>query len=448
MLTFTRVHARPRTVPRRAAGLIAAALALVAPPVRADDEALPPAFAGDPAPPPAPAAPAWTRDVRFSGFVQADWGISRQSSQDEVNAATGDPLNENRFLIRRGHLRADYDPDGPIFGALELDANTIKGPTVRLIDAEASFRWPTVKTEAPPSFVTTMGLFKIPFGFEVLEADNKRPFLERATVIRALFPGEFDLGLRFKVRWRAFDLAMGVMNGAPIGDKQFPGRAPSESKDLVGRLGANAKPVDGVTLDAGVSGVTGAGFHKGTPSTKDQLVWHDTNENGIVEPSELQVVPGSPATASQTFRRFGIGVDAQVRAAIPVVGELALRAELVIAKNLDRGVMPADPIGAGRDLRETGWYVGATQELTRWAMLGVRYDRYDADADASRQAGAALVPSSPRFTTVALMGMLRWSPGRLILEYDHDTNPLGRDVTGAPATLKNDALTLRAEVTF
>ncbi len=397
----------------------------------------------------APTTPSWTRDLRFSGFVQADWGIVRQSSQDEVNAATGDPLNENRFLIRRGHVRADYDRDGPVFGSLELDANTVRAPTVRLIDAEASFRWPKAKDpESTSSFITTMGLFKIPFGFEVLEADNRRPFLERATVIRALFPGEYDLGLRFKVKWRALDLAMGLMNGAPIGERQFPGRDPNESKDMVARLGATTKPIDGVGVDVGVSGVTGAGFHKGTPSTKDQLVWRDTNENGIVEPTEIQVIPGSSATASQNFRRFALGADAQVRVAIPVLGEMAVRAEIVWAKNLDRALVIADPMATGRDLRETGYYAGVTQEITRWGMVGVRYDRYDGDADASRQAGAVVVPSRAVFTTVAVMGMLRWSPGRLILEYDHNTNPLGRDAAGAPATLKDDALTLRAEVSF
>ena len=398
---------------------------------------------------PAPASmPSWTRDLRFSGYLQADWGIVRQSSLDEVNSATGDPLNEKRFLIRRGHLRADYDGDGPVFGSLELDANTIKGTTVRLVDAEASFRWPQAKDALPPSFVTTLGLFKTPFGFEVLEADNVRPFLERATVIRALFPGEFDLGLRFKLKWRALNLAMGLMNGAPLGEKQLPGRDPNESKDLVGRLGATTTPVEGVGVDFGLSGVTGSGFHKGTPSTKDQLVWRDTNEDGVVQPTEIQVIPGSSSTASQNFKRFGLGADVQVRVAVPVLGELALRGELVFAKNLDRGIMPADPVATGRDLREVGWYAGATQEVTRWGMVGVRYDRYDADADASRQAGASILPSSAVFSTVAVMGMLRWSPGRLILEYDHNTNPLGRDAAGAPTTLKDDALTLRGEVTF
>ena len=46
--------------------------------------------------------------------------------------------------------------------------------------------------------MATLGLMRIPFGFEVQELDYVRPFLERATVLRALFPGEFDLGARLR----------------------------------------------------------------------------------------------------------------------------------------------------------------------------------------------------------------------------------------------------------
>jgi hypothetical protein len=404
----------------------------------------------------APPATSWIDALKLGGYAQVDWVLSRQSSQDEVDPSTGEPLNQTRFLLRRGHLRVDYDTGDYVFGDIEIDANTVNGPIVRPIDAEVSARWPKKDLKAEPvptparpaEFVSTLGLMKIPFGFEVIEADNVRPFLERAAVLRAMFPGEFDLGVRFKLAWRAFDLALALMNGAPIGAAQFPGRDPNESKDMVGRFGIDTPIVEGVRFVAGVSGVTGTGFHKGTPTTKDTIVWRDVNEDGIVEPTEIQVIAGTPATPSQNYKRFALGGDARLLVDVPVVGELALRAEIVTGKNIDRGLLPADPVSVGRDLRETGWYVGATQEITRWGMIGVRYDRYDPDADASRQAGAALVPSSSTFTTLAMMGMLRYKAGRLVLEYDKNTNPLGRDPNGAPTTLKDDTVTLRGQVTF
>jgi hypothetical protein len=167
-----------------------------------------------------------------------------------------------------------------------------------------------------------------------------------------------------------------------------------------------------------------------------------------VQPTEIQVIPGGAATPSQLFHRFALGADARLAIDVPVVGELSLRSEIVWASNLDRAVIPADPIAAGRDQRELGFYVGVTQELTPWGMIGVRYDRYDPDADASEQRGAALVPRDRAFSTYAFMGMLRHGPGRLIVEYDRRGNALGRTASGDPTTLASDTLTMRAEVTF
>jgi hypothetical protein len=125
-----------------------------------------------------------------------------------------------------------------------------------------------------------------------------------------------------------------------------------------------------------------------------------------------------------------------------------LRAELVRAKNLARGTFAADPIAASRDLRELGWYVGATQELTRWAMIGVRYDLFDPDADSQERRPFAIVPKDSSLATWSFLAMARWKKARLVAEYDRRTNHLGRDASGAPTNLADDSLTFRAVVGF
>jgi hypothetical protein len=385
--------------------------------------------------------------VRVGGYAQVDWTIADQQSQNEINWSTGQPLNNDRFTLRRGHLRAEAER-GLFSSALEIDANTVNGPQVRPIDAEVRFGWPARRPEGSPWFDGTLGLMKIPFGFEVPELDYVRPFLERASVLRALFPGEFDLGLRLRGQWRWLDYQLALMNGHPIGEPSFPGRDPLKSKDMVGRLGVDTELFDGLRLVAGASAVTGTGFHQGTPPTKDVLVWRDVNEDGIVQPTEIQVLPGQAATASQEFHRFALGGDVRLLARIPGLGELALRAELLWATNMDRGLVVADPIAVGRDLRELGWYVGATQELGRHVMVGVRYDRYDPDSDAASQRAMNLVPADLTFSTLALMAMVHQDLQRLVLEYDRNGNALGRDVTGGPTTLAADTVTLRGQVAF
>lgn len=391
----------------------------------------------DPSPPP----------IRLSGYAQIDWVIHDQMSQDELNGSTGQPLNRNRFMLRRGRIRLDAEK-GLFLGALELDANTVNGPQVRPIDVEASLRWPEKPDARLPTLTATIGLMRIPFGAEVQELDWVRPFLERSTMFQALFPGEFDLGARLKLKYHPLDLAIAVMNGNPIGNKVFPDVDPEKSKDLVMRLGVDFDVVPGVHLTAGVSADAGTGFHPGTPATSNQLVWQDQNGNGLVEPNEVVAIGGTPATSSSTFRRFAVGGDARLVIRIKPLGDLSIRGEVVSAVNLDRGLEVADPTSAGHDLREVGWSVGATQELTKWAALGARYDAYNPDADASQQRAVNLVPVDRTYWKLALVGMLRYEGARLLLEYDFNGNPLGLGPNGAPTTLAANALTLRGQLVF
>ena len=159
----------------------------------------------------------WDRlGLQFSGFTQVDWVIHNQSSQNEINGSTGLLLNQDRFELRREHLRLDID-QGLVLGRVEIDANTTNGPQVRPIDAEVSLRWPRKHDDQGrwPELLATLGLMRIPFGYEVQELDYVRPFLERATVLQAFFPGEFDLGARLGARYRFVDAVIAVMNGNP-----------------------------------------------------------------------------------------------------------------------------------------------------------------------------------------------------------------------------------------
>jgi len=387
------------------------------------------------------------QELRFSGFVQADAALYDAASEDELDPSTRQPLNATRFFIRRARLRTEA-AYGFLGAAFEIDGNTVAGPVARILGAEVSARF-SAGASRVPYLLATVGLFKIPFGREVLQSDSDRLYLERSSVIRALFPGEFDLGLQLSGGWRFLRYAVAVMNGEPAGEAGFPGRDPNQSKDLVARLGVDARLAAPVQLFAGVSGCYGSGFHPGTPATKDVLTWRDDNDDGTVQLSEIQAIAGSAATPSQNFTRGAVGVDARLRWEVPKLGALELVGEVVWASNLDRGLWLADPVSAGRDLREFGWYLGVTQELTRYARIGLRYDFYDPDADADEQRGAARVPLTRASSTLAVVAAAQHARyGRLSIEYDHSRNALGRRPSGAPTTLGRDALLLRAQLVF
>ena len=93
-------------------------------------------------------APGERLGLRFTGFTQVDWVIHNQSSQNEINGSTGLLLNQDRFELRREHLRLDIE-QGLVLGRVEIDANTTNGPQVRPIDAEVSLRWPRARHRPP-----------------------------------------------------------------------------------------------------------------------------------------------------------------------------------------------------------------------------------------------------------------------------------------------------------
>ncbi len=417
-----------------------------------------------PAPPPSPSpAPAASVTpgvagitMTLSGLLQTDLVLVRQSSQEEISPATGDALNEKRFVLRRARL-AMHAEKAFLSATFMLDGNTVKAPAFRVIEGWLGATWtnPNFATETGhaerktvPYLMATVGLMRIPFGTEVIEPDRERSFLERSTAARAMFGNAFDLGARLHGGYRFLRYSVAAMNGAPLGESQFQGRDPNENRDLLARVGVDTDVAPRVRFQAGVSGVTGKGFHAGSLPTKDVLTWRDDNENGIVETTELHVTTGAPATPSSSFRRFLVGADARVIVGIPHVGDSTLSAEIYRGKNMDRALVVSDPVALGRDQRQTGVGVSVTQGITPYALVGARYDRYNPDADATDARGAKLVPLDRTFSTLTFAVAALYAPGRLIAQYDILRNALGRATDGSAATLKDDTFTLRAELAF
>ncbi|HEY6477757.1 MAG TPA: hypothetical protein VI456_14355, partial [Polyangia bacterium] len=385
--------------------------------------------------------------LSLTGFAQADWMVHNQTSQDQLSPS-GAPLNQTEIFIRRARLRAALERWW-VAGLVEFDGNTVNGTQARLIGAEASLKYPGERGE-PPIIMATVGLFKIPFGFEVGQSDRERLFLERSTAEHGLFPGEYDAGLRLQGAWRFTRYVFAIMDGEPIGEKTgFPLHDPNSAKDFLGRVGIDTPISSVVWVAGGFSGLSGTGFHPGTPATKATLQFTDRNGDGVLSsPTEIQVVPGAAATPSQNFSRFGYGADLRLGVNEPSLGATVLWSELYWAKNLDRGVLPADPIAFARDYREFGLYVGLTQELGPHWQAGVRYDFYNPDADSVNTVMGATKPTALAYQTFALAAALRAPSGRLIAEYDINRNHNGRDMLGNPVNLPSNDFIIRGEVSF
>lgn len=388
------------------------------------------------------------RDLRGSvgAFAQAQLEVNA-ASEPRVSDDGRRLLSLDRFTLRRANVLADVS--GPWFAlAIETTANTVNGMTFGLTQGFGTLRWPRSSDDGPAKVALTAGLFRVPFGWHNRVGSRVWGFAEGPLAIRALFPGQSDLGaaLGGVIGWLRYDLAL--MNGHPVGDRSFPLLAPNGPRELVGRLGVQTAARRGaLRIEGGVSALHGTGLSPGAPATPDTIAYRDINQTGVIDPSNLVLIPGRPAIASRAFTRWALGADLVVRAEPSRAWRFEVVVEGVYAQNLDRGVEPADPITSSGDLRELGWSVGTVHTLFDRALLGVRVDGYNPDVDASGRVGGRVVPADRSYlTTSFLLGLSLSATNRLTAQYDLVVDHLAIDAAGRPTDQRNDAFTARLQV--
>jgi hypothetical protein len=377
------------------------------------------------------------------GYLQSQYE-SHQDSQDQL-AQGGALLNKDRFLIRRARVSLLGDWEYAAL-ALEIDANTTSGPQVDLRKAEASLQYRPDRSK-PPILMATFGQFDTPFGYELVESPRTRWFMERSTASQAFWPGEPDLGVRLAGALDFFRWTISALNGEPLGEKSpYALQDPNAAKDVTFRFGFDALPREDLHIAGGISALRGRGFSPGTDATKSGLQWQDLNDDGIIETIELTPISAGVATPSQNFDRWATGADlrAQYRSSL---GVTKLYGEFMLGSNMDRNQYFANPVLSKIDQRELGFYVGVTQDITPYGIVGFRYDYYDPNSNLFDKREGLLLPYSEAIKTASpLVGLQLPDRARLVFQYDIVRNALARTALGVPTDLKANVWTIRLQV--
>jgi hypothetical protein len=91
--------------------------------------------------------------------------------------------------------------------------------------------------------------------------------------------------------------------------------------------------------------------------------------------------------------------------------------------------------------------VGATQEVTRYGLVGLRYDLYDPNSNVFDKRAGQLIPYSEAIKTISpLVGLTLPDRARLVFQYDFNTNAFARSNVGVPTNLKDNGWTIRLQV--
>ncbi len=382
--------------------------------------------------------------ITVGAYLQSQY-IWSQSSQDQL-AQGGALLNKDRFLVRRARPSLIGEWEYATF-ALELDANTTNGPQVDLRKAEASLQYRPDRTK-PPIVMATLGQFDTPFGYELVESPRTRWFMERSTASQGFWPAEPDLGLRLSGALGFFRWTIAGVNGEPLGENSpYVLQDPNAAKDVLFRFGFDTTPREDLQLAGGVSSLRGTGFDPGTDATQATLQYTDVFGTGSVSSmSDISTSGAKAATPSQNFERWAAGADVRMNFRWQP-GVLKVYAEFMLGSNMDRGQYFANPVLTAIDQRELGFYVGAIQEITRYGVVGFRYDYYDPNSNVFDKREGQLVPYSEAIHTSALLaGLTLPDRARLVFEYDIVRNALARSAIGIPANLPSNTWTLRLQV--
>jgi hypothetical protein len=104
-------------------------------------------------------------------------------------------------------------------------------------------------------------------------------------------------------------------------------------------------------------------------------------------------------------------------------------------------------VQTGFDLRQLGGYLGITQDITPYLLVGFRVDAYDPNSDFFEERRGELIPRSQSSLTLSpIVGLVLPQRARLLFQYDFVDDELGRDAIGNPTDAKNDQLTARLQV--
>lgn len=171
------------------------------------------------------------KKLKISGYVQAQWQLADTAGQSSSFSGGNFPKNsDNRFQLRRGRIKFGYKGKLTQF-VFQIDA-TQSGVALR--DAYMNFTDPWLQM-----FTVTGGLFKRPFGYEVLQSSGDRETPERSRIAQSLFPGERDLGAMITIqprkesRFNFIRLSAALISGNAIAPEI------DSRKDFVGQLGIN-----------------------------------------------------------------------------------------------------------------------------------------------------------------------------------------------------------------
>jgi hypothetical protein len=367
------------------------------------------------------------RKIKISGYLQTQWRLTDLDGTAAQFSGGNFPANvKNQLQVRRGRVKVAYDNVLTQF-VTEVD---IVPTGLSLRDAYLMVTEPWMQ-----SFGLQSGVFYRPFGYETSFSSGVRESPEQSRMFQTLLPGERDLGavVFFAPQLGSLNFLradIGVFNGAGVNANEF-----DNFKDFIGRVTVQL-PFDeiGAALDLGVSG------YFGNVRNNTKYLW----TSGEISPGiKGFVVDSSLVNQSAGVARKYVGMEAQFYYDVPLLGGMALRAELITgvqpgtSDSVRNGTSSTSPISPqGKSLTTVspavqtlgpvykrnflGWYLNLVQNIGNRDQVIIKYDVYDPNTDVSAgdfSAQGNLSPADIKYSTLGIGVIHHWDETVKFLVY-------------------------------
>ena len=294
--------------------------------------------------------------IKVSGYIQAQW--------DSYGKDLFKPLEpQNTFYIRRARVKFTYEALDVVKLDLMPDFST---GNLTLKDAYAVVNIPKLK-----NWSVWVGQMNRP-NYEVEYSSSQREVFERSRVIRAIYPGEREIGAKLEYNGTKIPLKFQfmLMNGNFTG---IQARDIDSKKDLMARLVYSIKfPNSGIGIDFGGNGYYGGNRAKTNPFT--------LNTNGTID----------SLTVGDYLNKKWIGGEIQIYA--DFLGGLAIKGEYMSGVNsipstiISTSTIAQKLADPNKVKNFNGYYLYLIKNIGSKNQLVARYDYYDPNSKLSGDA--------------------------------------------------------------
>jgi phosphate-selective porin len=351
--------------------------------------------------------------IKVSGYIQAQW----ESYGADLEKSNG---YNNTFYIRRARVKFTYEALDGVKFVLQPDFST---GNLALKDAYAVVNIPKLK-----NWTLWAGQMNRP-DYEVEYSSSQREVLERSRVIRTIYPGEREIGVKLEYIGSKIPLKFQLMamNGNFTGSQA---KDVDSKKDIMARLVYSIKiPGAGIGIDLGPNVYYGGNLSKNNKYFK--------NSDGTLD---------SLKSVWKYLDKNWIGGEVQIFA--DVLGGMAIKAEYIAGINSTPSSVAATSTVAQMKASPSlynnfsGYYLYFIKNIGPKNQFVVRYDYYDPNTKLSGDAAG----NSIYYKTVDLAWQYYLNDNiRISLQYEMPTNEKN---ASNPTDKKDNMFSVRIQAKF